>query len=325
MNEHTKKGHSSPYFSIVIPAYNEEEHIGSCLQSIFNADYDNTRYEVIVVDNGSQDRTYEISLNSRRARVFQLLEGNVGAVRNYGAAKARGEILVFIDADCLMDNEWLKRAEKLTKERPNCAYGGGAKLPVNATWIERLWLLENKGQPTLPKHLIGASTMLSKELFNSIDGFDELVSSGEDTDLHNRLTYKNTLFLICHALNVTHLGNAKTCSQFIKRQIWHSENYLSNLKASLRDPVFLVTLGFIFSFFISITQSFFISSKPTVFISPSLCTLLPALLSYKRMSRAKYFTLMPNLLVQIYILDLFYLIGRSIGILVSAVKSTHLL
>mgnify|MGYP003630000013 FL=1 len=190
MSEQTKTDNASPYFSIVIPAFNEEDHIGSCLQSIFNSDYDSTQYEVIVVDNGSQDRSHEIALNSR-ALVFQLLQGNVGAVRNYGAAQARGQILVFIDADCLIDNDWLNRAENLIKDRPNCAYGGGVKLPSDATWIEKSWLLQTKGQPTLPKHLIGASTMLSKELFLKIDGFDELVSSGEDTDLHNRLTYRN--------------------------------------------------------------------------------------------------------------------------------------
>ena len=314
MNGQTKTDNSSPYFSIVIPAYNEEEHIGSCLQSIFDSDYGSARYEVIVVDNGSQDKTYEIALNSGRAKVFQLLEGNVGAVRNYGAAKAQGQILVFIDADCLMDKDWLNRAEQLIRDRPNCAYGGGAKLPNNATWIETSWLLESKGQPTLPKHLIGASTMISKELFLKVNGFHELVSSGEDTDLHRRLASKNTHVFIGHVLDVTHLGNAKTCSQFIKRQIWHSENYLTNLKYSAKDPIFLITITFISSLFIFIIFTFFAPSKFTAFISLSIYIFLPALLSIKRMYRANYFTLMPNILLQIYALDFLYLIGRSIGI-----------
>ncbi len=318
MNEQKKTDSSSPYFSIVIPAYNEEHHIGSCLQSIFDSDYDSTQYEVIVVDNGSQDQTHEIAINSGRVRAFQLTEGNVGAVRNYGAKKARGQMLIFIDADCLIDSNWLKRAERLTRDQPNCAYGGGAKLPSNATWIETSWLLESKGQPTLPKHLIGASTMVSKELFLKIDGFDELASSGEDTDLHRRLVSKNTHVFIDHVLDVTHLGNAKTCSQFIKRQIWHSENYLINIKFSLRDPIFIVTFAFMLSFIIFITQSFFYSSTTTAIISLLLCILLPALLSCKRMSRADYFTLMPNLLIRIYVLDLLYLIGRSIRILKGA-------
>tara|TARA_R110000823_G_scaffold115674_2_gene238469 strand:+ start:6373 stop:7341 length:969 start_codon:yes stop_codon:yes gene_type:complete len=314
MSEQTKTDNASPYFSIVIPAFNEEDHIGSCLQSIFNSDYDSTQYEVIVVDNGSQDRSHEIALNSR-ALVFQLLQGNVGAVRNYGAAQARGQILVFIDADCLIDNDWLNRAENLIKDRPNCAYGGGVKLPSDATWIEKSWLLQTKGQPTLPKHLIGASTMLSKELFLKIDGFDELVSSGEDTDLHNRLTYRNIPVFFDHALDITHLGNAKTPLQFIQRQIWHSENYLANCTDSLKDPVFLVTLSFLFLSFLFIIQSIFSPSHITILINLALCTLLPALLSCKRVYRAGNFRLTPKILLQIYFLDLLYLTGRGVGVL----------
>ena len=323
MNELTKSEPSSPYFSIVIPAYNEEEHIGSCLRSVFNSDYDSAQYEVIVVDNGSQDNTYDAALNSGKARVFRLPEGNVGAVRNYGAAKARGQILVFIDADCLMDKDWLNRAEKLIKDRPNTAYGGGVKLPSNATWVETSWLLEDSGgQPTLPKHLIGASTMLPRKLFFQIDGFNELVSSGEDTDLHNRLISENSAVFICHSLDVTHLGNAKTPMQFINRQVWHSENYIDNLKKSFKDPIFLITLLFIFLLFSLIIQ--IVLSKNTFLIAITLAALLttPSLLSLKRLIRSGNFTKRPSEILKIYCLDLMYLVGRSLGTLKSLIRST---
>lgn len=321
MNELTKTESSSPYFSIVIPAYNEEEHIGSCLRSVFNSDYDSAQYEVIVVDNGSQDRTREIALNTGQARFFELTEGNVGAVRNYGAAKARGQILVFIDADCLMDKDWLNRAEKLIKDRPNTAYGGGVKLPSNATWVETSWLLEDSGgQPTLPKHLIGASTMLPRKLFFQIDGFNELVSSGEDTDLHTRLTAKDTPILIDHALDVRHLGNAKNPWQFMQRQIWHSENYLNNISSTIKDPIFIVLLVFLFSFISLITQSIFFPNHLEIIINLSLFGLMPAILSLKRMCRANHFKFSPKNLCKIYFLDLLYLTSRSIGFLKSIFK-----
>ncbi|SOB75158.1 Glycosyltransferase involved in cell wall bisynthesis [Marinobacter sp. LV10R510-11A] len=306
---------ASPYFSIVIPAYNEEDHIGSCLQSIFTLNYDSAKYEVIVVDNGSQDRSYEIALNFDQAKVFQLLEGNVGAVRNHGAAQARGQILIFIDADCLMDEDWLNRAEQLINDWPNYVYGGGVKLPIDATWIETSWLLESKGQPTLPKHLIGASTVLSTKLFWEINGYNELVSSGEDTDLHNRLTSNNSPVLIDHALDVTHLGNAKTLMQFLQRQIWHSENYISNIIQSVKDPVFLATSVFIILPFFVLIQSIFLSSSNITIISLLSWGSIPFLLSLKRMSRSRYFTLNPINIFSIYVLDFIYLAGRSLGLL----------
>ncbi|WP_187298739.1 glycosyltransferase [Marinobacter sp. F3R11] len=309
-----KTENSSPYFSIVIPAYNEEEHIGSCLRSIFESNYDSTGYEVIVVDNGSQDRTREIALNHPQVRFFELPEGNVGAVRNYGAARARGDILVFIDADCLLDKDWLNRAEQLIKDKPNCAYGGGAKLPSNASWIETSWLLENNGKPTLPKHLIGACTMLLRNLFSEVMGFNELISSGEDTDLHNRLVPKNIPVIICHELDVTHLGNAKNISQFIKRQIWHSENYIRNITKSIKDPIFLITLAFI-SLSALTTIQFLIS--PNIILTATsfiifLCT--PAILSFKRLLRSGKKIRNPYELLSIYIIDFLYITGRSLGI-----------
>ncbi|MDO6442519.1 glycosyltransferase family 2 protein [Marinobacter sp. 2_MG-2023] len=315
MNEQTKTERSSPYFSIVIPAYNEEEHIGSCLQSIFNSDYDCAQYEVIVVDNGSQDRTYEIAINIGQARVFELTEGNVGAVRNYGAAKARGQILVFIDADCLMDRNWLSRAEKLIEEKPNCVYGGAAKLSKNATWIERFWLLERKGNPTLPKHLIGASTVLSKTIFREVGGFSEAMTSGEDTELHQILVSKGISIIIDHTFDIIHLGNAKTPIQFMKRQIWHSENYIKNPLKSAKDPIFIITALFILSLSTLTIQSIFsIDAIKNSFIL-LFCAFVPAILSGKRMFRARFITFRPATLVKIYFIDTLYIAGRSIGLL----------
>lgn len=306
---------AAPYFSIVIPAYNEQDHIASCLQAIFSSDYDNTQYEVIVVDNGSRDRTYEIAQSFENAKVIQLLEGNVGAVRNYGAKNASGQILVFIDADCIVDRDWLNKAEKLIRDNPNCAYGGGVKLPDNATWIEKSWLLQSNNLPTLPKHLIGAITMTSKEIFLDIGGFNELISSGEDTDLHNRLASENVPVIITHALDITHLGNAKTCIQFIQRQVWHSENYLNNFIESLNDPIFIITLSFTFLPLLAAIRGFWALNHTGVIIIFILWALLPALLSAKRMYRAGNLPLKPKDLLIIYFIDCLYLTGRSLGFL----------
>lgn len=320
MNEQSKAQSAVPYFSIVIPAYNEEEHIGACLESIFNSDYESTKYEVVVVDNGSQDSSYDIAANLGRARVFQLLEGNVGAVRNYGAAQARGQIIIFIDADCLLDTDWLNRAEKLIREHPDGAYGGGVKLPNNATWIEKSWLLQKDEQPILPKHLIGASIVLPKDLFFELEGFDELVSSGEDTDFHHRLTSAKVSVLIDHSLDITHLGNAKTAIHFIKRQIWHSENYAANISRSFKDPIFLVTLLFIILPILAVIQKLSSSnSRMSIFII-LIWALVPALLSFKRLYRAKHFVFNPKKMLEIYYLDLIYLSGRSLGLLKGILK-----
>lgn len=160
----------------------------------------------------------------------------------------------------------------------------------------------------------------TQRTFLKIGGFDQLVSSGEDTDLHNRLTYIDAPVLIDHVLDVTHLGNAKTPFQFLQRQIWHSENYLSNLARSLKDPVFLATLIFLIFPFVVAIKIFLLPNKTTALITLILWILAPALLSLKRLLRAGHFTIRPKDLVQIYFLDFLYLTGRSLGILKGFVR-----
>lgn len=96
--------------SIIIPTYNEEKAIEECLNSLLGQTLND--FEVIVVDDGSTDNTSEI-LRSYHSPVasFQFLKQNhkgAGAARNLGAEKAKGEILVFVDADMTFDKGFLK-------------------------------------------------------------------------------------------------------------------------------------------------------------------------------------------------------------------------
>lgn len=96
---------NKPLVSVIIPAYNEEDYIGNCIDSLLNQSYKN--FEVIVVDDGSTDKTPGIL---RKYPKIKLLEGQhkgPGFSRNLGSRKAKGEILVFIDADMTFDKDYL--------------------------------------------------------------------------------------------------------------------------------------------------------------------------------------------------------------------------
>jgi len=100
--------------SIVIPTLNEESYIEACLSSIYSQDSE-LDFEVIVVDGGSEDRTYEIARDLADKVVVSEQRGT-GAQRNRGAAEARSEHLLFLDADTLLLPDYLETAHKRFQE-----------------------------------------------------------------------------------------------------------------------------------------------------------------------------------------------------------------
>jgi glycosyltransferase involved in cell wall biosynthesis len=271
-----------------------------------------------VIDNLSSDNTVSIS-KKRNVKVEILENGNVGAVRNYGASIAKSATLAFIDADCLVDKSWLKKALKLINANPNTAFGGPYKTAENSNWIEKFWLLESEKTPRLQEDLLGGCILITKDLFESIGRFNEEMTSGEDSDLSKRLkNNKDSCVLILEELAVIHLGNPKTISKFIIRQIWHSENYFLFLKASIKDKTFW-TASLFFTSIISTPFCFWL--KPNLAILPfTLIFILTVMHSAKRMIDANYKPTRIMDSIKILALDLFYLSGRAIGLIWSLAK-----
>lgn len=303
--------------SIIIPAFNESQFIGNTLQSLQETEFPKNKFEIIVVDNGSSDNT--VAIAERLADIVDLLpDGNVGAVRNYGARLASGKVLVFIDADCTVERTWLPQVHQLaTQQNGEIIYGGICKVRKDANWIERLWLLE--GKERYQKDLTGACIVVKKTTFLSVGGFSEELTAGEDTDFSQRLRAAGKTVKVCSDFFVTHLGNANTIKKFIKRQAWHGENYFLNIYKSVKDPTFLLCILAILSFSIGLI-SILLGIKTTayaIFIPP----FIPIIFSAKRMTYARFFSKNPVVLIKIYILDAAYVFGRCMGIIKSATPS----
>lgn len=93
--------------SVIIPTYNEEKVIGNCISSLSSQTL--KELEIIVVDDGSTDKTLEVVKGFKEVKIFTQGHRGAGAARNFGVKHARGEILVFVDADMTFDNEFLKK------------------------------------------------------------------------------------------------------------------------------------------------------------------------------------------------------------------------
>lgn len=300
----------SVQLSIVVPLKNEAAHISACLASLQAQDLPADQYEIIVVDNGSTDDSVQLASHFSAVHIVKAPGVHVGAVRNIGAQHARGQILVFIDADCTANPGWLRNILTLLSDGVD-ALGGGIYLPEHPALIERCWLLEGPDGHVLPKVLIGAAIAIRRPVFLQLGGFNEQVTSGEDSELSATLQGAGFNLVMSRLVSVTHLGNAKTASAFIKRQIWHSENYLRSHKHLMTDPVFMLVL--LFSVSVYATVATLLVGGSLLF--PLLGVALPPLvLSAKRIGRTHLIGRYLGMLPAIYYLDLLYLIGRSIGL-----------
>ena len=176
--------------SVVIPAFNEEDYLGQTLTSLGRAKallrkQGNVSAEIIVVDNNSSDSTLDTARNFG-ATVVTEIEHNVATVRNTGARLARGDILVFIDADTIVPDELLWRIVEVMTE-PTCC--GGA---VDTNWrpaklTVKIYLQFWRIIGRLGGMAQGATQFCRKHAFFALNGYDETLLMGEDVDFYWRM------------------------------------------------------------------------------------------------------------------------------------------
>lgn len=218
-------------FSIIIPAYNEEKRLPGCLESIQNLDYPSEDREVIVVDNGSTDSTRDIAA-LYGAKVLVDDTKNVSGLRNLGMSHAGGEILAFIDADCVAGKSWLKNAGIYVDMMDIAAWGAPPALPKESTWVQRTWYLVRQKEKMVQEvdWLETMNLFVRKDHFTGIGGFNEGLVTCEDVDFCYRIR-KYGKIISDSRLEVIHLGEAKTLKEFMKKEIWRGKSNLSGLRS----------------------------------------------------------------------------------------------
>ena len=113
--------------TVIVPAYNMEKYLARCLDSLLAQSY--TDLEILVIDDGSKDRTYEIAERyagkDGRIKAFHKENGGVSSARNLGIEKATGEYILFMDPDDLIEAdsvEVLVRSMESGADLVSCQY-----------------------------------------------------------------------------------------------------------------------------------------------------------------------------------------------------------
>ncbi len=190
-----------PQISIIIPTYNDPNGISTTVKSLINQDF-KQNYEIIVVDNNSQDNTREvvkkiIELNTNQYCQLSLYNQDKiqtsYATRNMGIKKAKGEVLCFIDSDMWVDNDYLSKVLKAyTNRKEECFYMG---CRVEIVMKEgNIYEKYNKffGFPVkenlLKAHYIyTACLIINKQLITKIGYFNRSLFSGGDWEFGQRV------------------------------------------------------------------------------------------------------------------------------------------
>lgn len=216
--------------SIVIPAKNEENMIGKCLDAISGIDYPAELYEIIVVDNGSFDRTMEIA-GEYTEYVYSMPSGTISSLRNFGAKKSSADYIAFIDADVVVKRNWIKNAmELLASDTSIACVGCSPQIPSRATWVERAWHMDVMAKPQQGKRswIASMNMIVRRDVFEEIGGFNEKLVTCEDVDLGYRITEKYYI-VEDKSIEAVHLGEAKNLVQLFKKEMWRGKSSFSGM------------------------------------------------------------------------------------------------
>ena len=194
-----------PTISIIIPAYNAEQTIIKTIESVQKQTF--TDYEIIVIDDGSTDRTKDVvsKIEDRRLKILTYQNAGAATARNRGIAQATGKYLAFIDADDLWTSDKLELQLEALQKNPTAG--------VAYSWTTSVFLYKQKEvwypcNPVLfegnvyPKMLLGnfiasgSNPLIRQEAILSVGGFDSDLLHCEDWDFYLRLAAKWEFVLV---------------------------------------------------------------------------------------------------------------------------------
>jgi glycosyltransferase involved in cell wall biosynthesis len=222
--------------SVISVAFNEAHHVGLLKKALEELHLpDGIEVESILVDGGSADGTADAAREAGFDQVIERPNASIPVCRNAGIEAARGNWLAFLDADCLPQPDWLEKASPWLNTPEAVIIGWPVEPPAaERTWVENAWYVhwsrKNAATPSPDgsvrkdafRLITTRNMLLTRQANDQLQGFDENLPTGEDTDYVFRAYTSGIKVLGVPSLRVIHLGEPKTLRAFFRQQLWHA-------------------------------------------------------------------------------------------------------
>lgn len=212
-----------PRVSVVVCAYNAANTLPECLASLGQLKYPD--YEVILVDDGSTDDTPSIAARFPQVRYIRQENHGLSYARNVGASQATGEVVVYTDADCVADEDWLRCLMQAMRDQGVPAIGGPNITPHSDGWSARC-VAASPGNPSHvmfddrhAEHIPGCNMAFRRDVLTELGGFDpQFRAAGDDVDFCWRLLDHGGTIGYAPGAFVWH-HRRETVTAYLKQQI----------------------------------------------------------------------------------------------------------
>ncbi len=234
-----------PKLSIIIPAHNEETVISKSLEAILKQ---KGNYEMIVVNDGSTDKTKDIVEKyikkfPKKIKLINFKKGHSAAfARNRGSEKASGDWLIFIDADHIVEEKFIQKVLKFISKNDIDGTDFIVYSYKPKTIIQKAWSAYRHAYPS-----IGLIHIIKKSVFKKLNGFDESIFYYEDTEFRDRFLSKGYKFKGPIDAIVYHI-EPESWKDFIRQRKWQSRG----VKKSFKDGNKIIPLRYFLPVFITI-------------------------------------------------------------------------
>ena len=237
-----------PFVSVIIPTYNEDDLLKLCLDNLSKQSFPIDKYEIIVVNNSLTSSPEHLMSNYNNVRLLNEKKKGSYAARNKGIHNAKGDILVFTDADCVPSFNWLENGVNSLINTENCGIVGGnvelfyrnPSFLTNAEFYEKTFAFKQKTYVEKFNFSVTANLFTFKKVFDKVGLFNDSLQSSGDLEWGKRVYSAGFKLIYSDQVVVKHparrrlKGLVKKHVRIVKGQL--AINFLKNGKGENDIP-----------------------------------------------------------------------------------------